>query len=146
MSRKTISLDGQWQFWLDTTGKTTLKSLNPSIARKIRVPAPWQANDGLRDAVGIGWYQRSFKLAAADLKGRAIVLRFGAVDYNADVWVNGKKAGKHEGGYLPFELDVTRLVPPGNQVIPVPVDRLPGSFPEIPAAHASCDGPRARVS
>ena len=54
MPRKQISLDGQWQFWLDTTGKTTLKSLNPTTARKINVPAPWQANDGLRNAVGIG--------------------------------------------------------------------------------------------
>ncbi len=141
MSRKTISLDGQWQFWLDTTGKTTLKSLNPSIARKIKVPAPWQASDGLRDAVGIGWYQRSFKLATADLKGRAIVLRFGAVDYIADVWVNGKKAGSHEGGYLPFELDVTKLVSAGANSVVVRVDDTHERFSEIPHGKQSWYGP-----
>ncbi len=141
MSRKHISLDGLWQFWLDTSGKATLKSLNPSTARKIKVPAPWQANDGLRDAVGIGWYQRGFKLAAADLKGGAVVLRFGAVDYFADVWVNGKKAGSHEGGYLPFELDVTKLVVAGANTVAVRVDDTHERFSEIPHGKQSWYGP-----
>jgi hypothetical protein len=90
----------------------------------------------------VGWYQRTFKLTSKVIgKDRAIVLRFGAADYFADVWVNGKKAGSHEGGYLPFELDVTRLVRPGNNTLTVRVDDSLDSFAEIPHGKQSWYGP-----
>ena len=58
------------------------------------------------------------------------MLRFGAVDYLADVYVNGQKAGRHEGGYTPFEFDVTSLLRPGgNQIAVRVVD--PGAKPSI---------------
>ncbi len=111
MTRQHLSLDGQWQFWADADATLKQTSLNAKTAHTVGVPAPWQAHDGLRDYSGIGWYQCAFnvskKMLGAD---RVMALHFGAVDYIADVWVNGKRVGTHEGGYLPFEFDITRLV------------------------------------
>ena len=67
------------------------------------------------------WYRRVFELPPA---GRAprLHLTFGAVDYEAQVWVNGQFAGRHEGGHTPFTLDITAwLSPETEQVIVVRV-------------------------
>ncbi|HNS51746.1 MAG TPA: glycoside hydrolase family 2 TIM barrel-domain containing protein [Anaerolineae bacterium] len=57
------------------------------------------------------WYRRTFRVPE-EWCGRRIVLHFGAVDWEATVWVNGQKAGSHRGGYLPFCFDVTRYLHP----------------------------------
>lgn len=142
MTRQTLSLDGAWHFWIDPNKTLSTKSLAPKTALKVSVPAPWQTHADLRQYTGVGWYQRAFKVTQKMLgAGRAVILRFGAADYFADVWVNGKKAGSHEGGYLPFELDVTRLVQPGNNVVTVRVDDSLDFFPEIPHGKQSWYGP-----
>jgi beta-galactosidase/beta-glucuronidase len=51
------------------------------------------------------WYHRTF--TAPNLKGKRLLLHFGAVDWRARVWVNGKPVGEHEGGYDPFTFDIT---------------------------------------
>jgi hypothetical protein len=51
------------------------------------------------------WYRRTF--GAQNLKGKRLLLHFGAVDWRAEVWVNGTSVGKHEGGYDPFTFDIT---------------------------------------
>ncbi len=56
------------------------------------------------------WYRRTF--TAPNLKGKRLLLHFGAVDWRAEVWVNGKALGKHEGGYDPFSFDVTAALRP----------------------------------
>jgi hypothetical protein len=58
---------------------------------------------------GVAWYWHSFELAESGAPGERVLLRFGAVDYLAEVWLNGKLAGSHEGGETPFELDITEL-------------------------------------
>ncbi len=55
------------------------------------------------------WYQRSFTVPR-QWKGKRVLLHFGAVDWQADVWVNGQKAGVHTGGYAPFSFDITDLL------------------------------------
>jgi hypothetical protein len=60
---------------------------------------------GLRGA--IGWYFKEFEIPK-DLAGRILRLKFWAVFYFTEVWVNGESVGSHEGGYTPFELDITR--------------------------------------
>lgn len=55
------------------------------------------------------WYRRTFTLPSAWNK-RDILLNFGAVDWEADVWVNGIRVGSHKGGYSPFSLDITAVV------------------------------------
>ena len=144
MIRQTISLDGPWQFQLDQTNKVTLKTFKAD--RTVSVPAPWQAHEGLHDASGTGWYQRTFKLSAKQIKDLAVIVHFGAVDYFAEVWVNGKKVGAHEGGYLPFEFDISKLVVVGDNTLTVRAeDRLDTSFAEVPHGKQSWYGPLSGI-
>ncbi len=71
------------------------------------------------------WYRRSF-LAPDRPPGGRVLLHFGAVDQSCTVWVNGRTAGEHVGGYLPFTLDVTDLLGtvPGEDVLEVRVQDL----------------------
>jgi hypothetical protein len=141
MSRKTLSLDGAWTFCPDHDARLTLDSLPPA-ARAIHVPAPWQTQGAdLRDYSGVGWYWRAIELTADDLRGRAAVLRFGAVDDIADVWVNEAHVGRHEGGYLPFEFDVSAHLQSGHNTIHVRIDDDLARFAEIPHGKQSWYGP-----
>ena len=54
------------------------------------------------EANKIGWYRRTVQIPP-QWQGQNVWLRFGAVDWEATVWVNGKEAGKHVGGYTPFD-------------------------------------------
>jgi beta-galactosidase/beta-glucuronidase len=62
------------------------------------------------------WYRRTFTTPPGE--GERVLLNFGAVDWEAVVWVNGERAGEHRGGYDPFTLDITDLVETGeNELI-----------------------------
>ena len=64
---------------------------------------------GVQQTVGsdkVLWYQREFKTPKS-WKGQRVLLHFGAVDWQTDVWVNGIKVGSHTGGYTPFSFDIT---------------------------------------
>src|SRR5690606_28603153 len=63
------------------------------------------------------WYRRTVVVPSAMRKGK-LLLHFGAVDWRSEVFINGKPAGVHEGGYDPFYFDITGLVTkPGPQEI-----------------------------
>ncbi|MFA7158738.1 MAG: glycoside hydrolase family 2 TIM barrel-domain containing protein [Kiritimatiellia bacterium] len=62
---------------------------------------------------GVAWFWHAFKPAAAPAPHERALLRFGAVDYLAEVWLNGRPVGGHEGGETPFALDVTNALRPG---------------------------------
>ncbi|HLZ08203.1 MAG TPA: glycoside hydrolase family 2 TIM barrel-domain containing protein, partial [Chloroflexota bacterium] len=99
-----IDLDGAWEFQHDPGGALTPAELGPM--RPILVPSPWQAQfDDLRLVSGVGWYRRSFAVPP-EWCDSVILLHFGAVDYFAEVWLNGHRIGEHEGGYLPFSFEV----------------------------------------
>jgi hypothetical protein len=68
-------------------------------------------------------------------------LGFGAADYQAEVWVNGAPAGGHQGGYLPFEFDVTAKLRAGANTLTVRVADPPELFPEIPHGKQAWYGP-----
>jgi glycosyl hydrolase family 2 len=125
-----ISLDGFWNFVPDPSNSISAGGLaNILDARPIPVPSSWQADfDDLRDYSGAAWYWRKVPLDAPPA-GVVVLLRFGAVDYRAEVYVNGQKAGTHEGGYLPFEFDVTELIRAGDNQIAVRVTDV-GSKPD----------------
>jgi hypothetical protein len=122
-------LDGDWHFLADPAGTLEVENLATAAnARPTRVPSSWQSQfSDLRDYAGVAWYWRSVKLQLP-AEGQAAVLRFGAVDYLADVYVNGQKAGRHEGGYTPFEFEVTSLLRAGDNQIAVRVAD-PGAKP-----------------
>jgi beta-galactosidase/beta-glucuronidase len=78
----------------------------------ITVPYPWESRlSGLSAAEykGAGWYEREFTVPAA-WTGQRVYLHFGAVDWQARVWVNGKLVAEHENGYLPFAMITSRLI------------------------------------
>jgi hypothetical protein len=128
-SCQTISLNGDWSFVADPAGTLQVAGLAsaPNV-RPTSVPSSWQAQfTDLRDYAGVAWYWRSISVEAPG-PDRVALLRFGAVDYLAEVYVNGQNVGTHEGGYLPFEFDVTPQLRPGENQIAVRVTD-PGAKP-----------------
>ena len=66
------------------------------------------------------WYRRKFTLDET-FAGKRAILRFGAVDWQCKVWVNGAVAGEHTGGYNPFSFDITDLLTDGENELTVRV-------------------------
>ncbi|MBI5819803.1 MAG: hypothetical protein HZA88_12535 [Verrucomicrobia bacterium] len=87
------------------------KSPRPD-AKPIRVPGIFQ--EALPSYHGVAWYWREFTPPQNPYRGGRCFLRFHAVDYLADVWLNDVLIGGHEGGETPFVLDVTKVVRPGK--------------------------------
>ncbi|HKP87923.1 MAG TPA: hypothetical protein VJZ26_17605, partial [Blastocatellia bacterium] len=106
--------------------------------RNVRVGLSWNAQfEDLRDYMGVGWYRVRFDLPQLNNSRRALI-RFGAVDYFAEVTLNGKSVGTHEGGYTPFTFDVTEAAKQGSnelvvRVIDPPMDEKDNRahFPEM---------------
>ncbi|MBP2314369.1 glycoside hydrolase family 2 protein [Azospirillum soli] len=137
MQRITFTLDGDWDF--SFTGDDAVALAEVTDWRTCTVPNPWQAEfDDLRERNGRAWYRRSFDVPTDWLNaGSAVVLRFGAVNYFAHVFVNGQPAMQHEGSWLPFEADVSALLQPGRNEVAVavvaPTDD-PAAYPDFPMA------------
>ncbi len=119
-----VDLCGEWQFAYDDTDigiREGWPNRRDVFDRTIVVPFPPES-----PASGIGiaaphpvlWYRRVFTVDEADIGGR-LLLHFGAVDYRAEVWVNGQSVVRHEGGHTPFTADITGVVRPGEQVLVV---------------------------
>jgi Glycosyl hydrolases family 2, sugar binding domain/Glycosyl hydrolases family 2/Glycosyl hydrolases family 2, TIM barrel domain len=127
---KSLTLDGDWMFVGDPSGNLSVSSLDSASGIPIRVPNSWQAAFvDRRDYAGVAWYWRTVNLDAVPAD-QVLLLKFEAVDYRAEVYVNGQKAGSHDGGYLPFEFDVTTLVQEGDNQIAVRVTDPAGAMKE----------------
>lgn len=99
------NLNGLWQFQPGTWQNEPYPK--GKLARNILVPfAVESALSGVQEVHERIWYRREFSLPA-DWKGQRILLHFGAVDYEATVYINDRPVGKHEGGYDPFTFDIT---------------------------------------
>lgn len=140
--RQVISLDGFWQFRTDPENAGLAKEWSRGLqdTTPIAVPASWNDQlEELRDYCGIAWYQAEFDVPAAFAIDRRVGLRFGSVNYLAEVWLNGPLLGKHEGGHLPFEFDLTGKLKPERNLLVVRVDAAlapdrvpPGNIPRDP--------------
>lgn len=87
----------------------------------LKVPGSWTAQvEELKWYEGTVWYQRNFDFSRKD--NTKVFLYFAAVNYESHVYVNGKKAGSHIGGFTPFNFDVTDLLVNGENFIVVKVD------------------------
>ncbi len=64
------------------------------------------------------WYRRLFDVPE-DWRAEKLLLHFGAVDWRAEVWINGRCAGRHEGGFLPFSFEISGLLQPGENELTV---------------------------
>ncbi|HYG97723.1 MAG TPA: hypothetical protein VD837_01240 [Terriglobales bacterium] len=130
VSAQTVDLANNWQFLPDPEAKYSLADLagtDQKNWRPILVDRSWNAQfEDLRDYMGVAWYRVQFEVPQFSSPKRTLI-RFGAVDYACEVFVNGKSAGAHEGGYTPFALDVTDSVRPGiNQLFVRVVDPVMG--------------------
>jgi len=112
------NLNGLWDFQMSS------KTRSPrDYKEQILVPYPVEsALSGVKQTVGAEnrvWYRRSFEINQPYPNGR-VLLHFGAVDWESDVFVNGEHVGKHQGGYDPFTFDITeQLKERGRQVLEV---------------------------
>lgn len=104
------SLNGSWDFALDPHGQWQQPG-EVQWSRPILVPfAPETPLSGIafEGFCRAFWYRRQF--AMMDLRAEKLLLHFEAVDYRATVWINGKRAKTHEGGYSRFECEISSLL------------------------------------
>ena len=125
-----------WTFVTDPAASMTAATLPAEGWRAARGGLSWNAQfEDLRDYFGVAWYRASFT-APASRQARRILLHFGAVDYAAEVFVNGQRVGAHEGAYTPFTIDVTDQARTGvNDLLVRVVDpppTAPGAAPRFP--------------
>ena len=117
-----MNLNGPWQFEIDHGNSGEARGMyDPAIqlSQTINVPfCPESKLSGVeyKDFMYSVWYKRSVTLTEEQIQGR-VVLHFGAVDYLATVYVNGKKVGTHKGGYVSFAFDITDYVVEGENII-----------------------------
>lgn len=109
-----MSLDGKWAFSTKKEGEAGM----PARTGSIRVPfCPESRLSGVRrriEADDIMLYGTRFEVPE-EWNGKRLIVHFGAVDQIAEVYVDGRYAGAHEGGYLPFSFDITELLNTGME-------------------------------
>ncbi|MFZ1933280.1 MAG: glycoside hydrolase family 2 TIM barrel-domain containing protein [Thermoguttaceae bacterium] len=115
---KVVKLDGkQWKFALNPPDGFFRAGFDASAWSDIKVPAHWEMQ-GFHSIDNVGGYIRRFDVPAGD--GR-LKLRFDGVYSGAEVWVNGHRLAYHEGGFTPFEIDVTDAVHAGENLLALKV-------------------------
>ncbi|MEO6923216.1 MAG: sugar-binding domain-containing protein, partial [Acidobacteriaceae bacterium] len=120
-AQKRISLDGAgWTF------QPTLEA-----AQSVSVPHSWQASEAYRRYLGNAMYQRDFDAPTVG-RGQVVRLHFDAVYDHASVWLNGHHLGVHDGGYTPFDFEITSLLRVGSNHLLVEVNNEP-TLQTIPA-------------
>jgi beta-galactosidase/beta-glucuronidase len=126
-----VDLSGTWGFAYDDADRGLDEGWQQrpdAFTRRIVVPFPPES-----PASGIGetgfhpvvWYRRTFARPSSG-QGERLLLHCGAVDYRAQVWVNGQLVATHEGGHTPFSADITTaLRGDGEQVVVIRAEDLP---------------------
>ena len=143
------NLNGPWEFEFDFGCSAVERRLweKERFDREILVPfCPESRLSGIgyTDFINGVAYRRNFELSQEELSGR-VLLHFGAVDYEASVYVNGTLVGTHKGGYTSFCFDITKHVVPGPNTLFVAVkdDVRSGLQPKGKQAHlyasSGCD-------
>lgn len=123
-----VNLNGAWDFRFGdtpTSKANTIAGMNaPADAGtssgsayplSITVPFSWGAPlSGIADEGDVGWYRRTVEIPA-DWDGRRVFLVVGAADWRTTAWLDGYELGTHQGGYTPFEFELTPHVTPGQR-------------------------------
>ena len=115
------NLNGEWEFDFDfgVSARERRAYEGGALARTITVPfCPESKLSGIgyTDFIPSVCYRRTFELAEGELDGR-VLLHFGAVDFHSYVYINGKLAGEHIGGYSSFSLDITDKAHVGENIV-----------------------------
>ena len=111
------NLNGEWDFAFDEENRGVRENWQNGISKqkKIQVPFSYETKaSGIGDPAQheVVWYQRNFSFAKKE--GKRSLLHFEGADFQTEVWVNGKAAGKHTGAYSRFSFDVTALLQEGK--------------------------------
>src|SRR5579859_2513431 len=141
--RQTVSLDGEWHTIVDPYA-TGLYDFHRHLRRDgyfkngkqnggepleydfaksptLRVPGDWNTQrESLFFYEGPIWYEKDFDYRLKP--ERRVFFHVGAANYHSYVWVNGEKACEHEGGFTPFDCEVTKLVHDGSNFAVIAVD------------------------
>ena len=173
--RAVTSLDGPWHYLVDQSpagglysssgainDKGYAQNTHPTIvgphngeydfntAPTLNVPGDWNTQaPTLFNYEGVLWYQRDFNIAEARPKpGTRTFLHIGAANYRSHVWVNKVRVCDHEGGYTPFDCEVTTVLHPGSNFVVIAVDatRLVDGVPSVGIDWANYGGLTRDVS
>lgn len=105
-----INLNGQWDFAFDPSDHgldENWASAKSNFNKTITIPFPWGSKlSGVADEADIGWYKRTIQVSSA-WKEKRVFLIIGASDWETHVWLDGQLLGTHQGGYVPFEFELT---------------------------------------
>ena len=110
--RRTESMDGCWDFVPDCERRDRGR-LPGTYTRQVLVPAAWETLPGLERFRGTGWMRRRF---VAGGKG-PVRLVFGGVLHTATVFIDGRPAGKHYDGFVPWDLVLGGLGPGEHEIV-----------------------------
>jgi beta-galactosidase/beta-glucuronidase len=114
------NLNGLWEYAITSRERLDF----PGAQGQILVPFPLEsALSGVKRSLNPGerlWYRRTFQVPPA-WKGKRTLLHFGAVDWEAEVRINGHRVGTHRGGFLPYSFDITETLHPGENELIVAV-------------------------
>ena len=118
-TRTAISLDGMWKFAIDWNEEGESKGWASGIPGSDTIPVPASFQDfytdkDTREFTGDVWYEDDITIPGW-MEGQDVFLRFSAATHRATVYINGEKAGEHEGGFLPFLVDITDKVRYGEK-------------------------------
>ena len=121
-----LNLNGTWEFQCDdeNAGLTQGWHDGRTLTGKITVPFAYQTQlSGINDKSihECVWYARSFEIPDT-WKGYDLLLNFGAVDYEATVWINGREVGTHRGGHVPFQFEISPYIQAGDNRLTVRVE------------------------
>jgi hypothetical protein len=128
-----INLNGPWSFRFDGEDEGQAAgwggALPSDFDLTIQVPFPWGAPlSGVADDADIGWYARTVRVPR-EWAGRRVFVCVGASDWRTTAWLDGQPLGTHQGGYTPFDLEITDDATPGrDQTLVVRVDDSPHPF------------------
>ncbi|MFI0443857.1 glycoside hydrolase family 2 TIM barrel-domain containing protein [Actinomadura sp. 6N118] len=117
--RKEVSLDRGWRFHLGDVPDAEKPGYDDTGWGRVTLPHTWNATDGEDGGDyhrGAGWYRTRVPIPAS-AAGRRVFLQFDGANLVTDVWVDGRRAGRHEGGYAAFRFDVTELLVPGRTAL-----------------------------
>lgn len=125
-----LNLNGEWDFAFDfgNSGKARGLAEGKGFDRKILVPfCPESKLSGIeyKDFINAVWYKRTFSVTEQQVRER-VLIHFGAVDFETEVFINGRSVGTHKGGYTSFCFDITEYLKAGeNEVIVYVQDLMP---------------------
>ena len=114
-----LNLNGLWQYAILDRAMTAVSTWEGDILVPFAVES---VLSGMKRALlpsQLLWYRRTF--IPKDWSGNRVLLHFGAVDFEAEVWINSTKVGTHRGGYLPFSFDITNALKAGENTVTVSV-------------------------